>query len=91
MAGSIRELSGQRIVRADRRGWVGAMGDRRPRLSLIGGGFSAAAARCADRTRSELEPYKRYSPSSAVSTHDSCRREALTHTIRRRGGVICQG
>jgi hypothetical protein len=34
----------------------------------------------ADRNRSELEPYERSSTSSAVLTHDSCRREALTHT-----------
>eukprot|EP00966_Prymnesium_polylepis_P278315 6430621-Prymnesium_polylepis.1 len=69
MAGSIRELSGQRIARADRRGWLGAMATAlitpAALADPIGGGFSAAAARCADRARSELEPYERSSPSSA--------------------------
>eukprot|EP00966_Prymnesium_polylepis_P171393 3962286-Prymnesium_polylepis.1 len=61
-------------------GW--SDGRSRPRLSLIGGGFSVAVARCSDRTRPEIEPYERSSTRSAVLTHDSCRREALTHTIR---------
>eukprot|EP00966_Prymnesium_polylepis_P224902 5201745-Prymnesium_polylepis.1 len=57
MVGSIRELSGYGIVRAEthpesvsfrgRSGWVGAMG-----------GFSAAAARCAVRNRSEFDLWR---------------------------------
>eukprot|EP00966_Prymnesium_polylepis_P059803 1387192-Prymnesium_polylepis.1 len=44
-----------------------------PRLSLIRGGFLAAAARCADRNWSESDLYERSSSSSAVITHNCCR------------------
>eukprot|EP00966_Prymnesium_polylepis_P051736 1197755-Prymnesium_polylepis.1 len=87
MAESIRELSDQRIVRADRRGLVGAMGDRArgsrwseaaswPQLLavLIGIGLNS-------RPTSAPAPVP---PCSR--TDDSCRCEALTHTIRRLGG-----
>eukprot|EP00966_Prymnesium_polylepis_P312989 7232762-Prymnesium_polylepis.1 len=40
-------------------GW--SDGRSRPRLPLIGGGFSAAATRCADRNRFEIGPHERSS------------------------------